>query len=60
MESYHQQMEGRMEGLQAGFDSMKTEFQRVQNIEKTMVVMIDQFNVMMTRWDDQEKERKGK
>ena len=36
-----------MEGLQAGLESMKIEFHRVQNIEKDIVVMLDQFNLLM-------------
>ena len=49
-----------MEGLEVGLDSMKNEFQRVQNIEKNMAVMLDQFNLLMEKWEEQEKRRKGK
>jgi len=60
MENYQQQIEGKMEGLQMGLESMKKEFQRVQNIEKNMVTMMEQFGLLMERWEDQEKGRKGK
>ena len=35
-----------------GLESMKKEFQRVQNIEKNMATMMEQFGLLMERWED--------
>ncbi|KAL2476111.1 1-phosphatidylinositol-3-phosphate 5-kinase [Abeliophyllum distichum] len=43
-----------------GLETVKSEIHRVQNIEKNMVTMIEQFSCLMTKWDAQERDRKGK
>jgi len=55
MENYQQQIEGKIEGLQMGLESMKKEFQRVQNIEKNITTMMEQFGLLMERWEDKEE-----
>ena len=47
MENYQQQIEGKMEGLQMGLEAMNKEFQRVQNVEKNMAMIMEQFGLLM-------------
>ena len=60
LESYQEQIKGKIEGLEVSLELMRNEFQRVQNIERNMVMMMDQLNLLMEKWEDQEKGRKGK
>ena len=52
LETYQQQIEGRMDGLQAGMDSLKTEFQRMQGIEKSLTMVLEQFNLLAEKWGE--------
>ncbi|XP_022878938.1 uncharacterized protein LOC111396702 [Olea europaea var. sylvestris] len=49
-----------MEGMQMGMEKVQMELQRVQNIEKNMAIISEQFTFMRTRWEEAERERKGK
>ena len=55
LETYQQQIEGRMDGLQAGMDSLKNEFQRMQGIEKSLATVLEQFNLLAEKWGEQER-----
>lgn len=41
-------------------DRIKAELQRVQNMEKNMAIISKQFTFMRTKWEEAERDRKGK
>ncbi|CAI9782043.1 unnamed protein product [Fraxinus pennsylvanica] len=49
-----------MEGVQHGIEGMQVEMRRVQNIEKNMSLMMEQFAFMRSKWEEGENERKSK
>lgn len=59
LETCQQQIERRMDGLQVRMDSLKTEFLRMQGIEKSLVTMVEQFNLLVEKWGKQEGGERG-
>ena len=41
-----------MDGLQAGMDWLKNEFQRMQGIEKSLATVLEQFNLLAEKWGE--------
>lgn len=60
LEGSQQKFQEQMEGMQIGMEKLQIELQQVQNIEKNMAIISEQFTFMRARWEEAERERKRK
>ena len=51
------ELESKMESMQRGVEDIRGD---IQAVERNVVMMLEQFAFMRTKWDEQEQERKSK